>query len=248
MVPDLVEECDFAFPADLGDAKGKLRKEWQDRRKLTFTEWESYKAFELCSSLMHRVTSRILIGKELCRDPRYIKSSLKFSESVFMNGVILSSIPLGPFRAIASYIGSFKHRQNMQKVLSLVIPVIEKRMEKLEQDPKGTHPNDAVQWTIELSGPDKRERTPRRLAHQVLQNLWAGSGAPGGMLTQMIYQVLMHPELLEPMREEIRHAVNEHGWTDKMLNNMPLVDSFLRETNRLYPNGVGKSRTRVGKQ
>ncbi|KAH8723056.1 cytochrome P450 [Phaeosphaeriaceae sp. PMI808] len=222
LVPYLVDECNFAFPADLGEAK----------------DWKSYKAFELCSSLMHRVTSRILIGEELCRDPRYIESSLRFSESVFMNGVILSSIPLGPFRAIASYIGSFKHRQNMQKVMSLVTPVIEKRLQDLEQNPGDPSPNDAVQWTIELASPGKLERTPHRLAHQVLQNLWAGSGAPGGMLTQMIYQVLMYPELLEPMRDEIRKAVDEHGWTDKMLNSIPHVDSFLRETNRLYPNGV----------
>jgi cytochrome P450 len=163
-----------------------------------------------------------------------------------MNGVILSSIPLGPFRAIASYIGSFKHRDNMQKVMSLVIPVIEKRLRNLEQNPDGPHPNDAVQWTIELAGPEKQERMPRRLAQQVLQNLWAGSGAPGGMLTQMIYQVLMCPELLEPMRDEVRRAVNEHGWTDKMLNSIPYVDSFLRETNRLYPNGVGKLHPFIG--
>jgi cytochrome P450 len=56
---------------------------------------------------------------------------------------------------------------------------------------------------------------------------------------QMVYQVLMTPEYLEPMREEIRNAVDTHGWTDKALINMPLVDSFLRETNRLYPNGAG---------
>ena len=193
---------------------------------------------------MHRVTSRVLIGEELCRDPRYIESSLRFSESVFMNGVILSSIPLGPFRSVASYIGSFKHRQNMQKVMDLLIPVIEKRLADIEQNPDDPRPNDAVQWTIELASPEKSERTPRRLAQQVLQNLWAGSGAPGGMLTQMIYQVLMHPELLETMRDEVREAVEEHGWTDKMLNSIPHVDSFLRETNRLFPNGVGKLQLR----
>lgn len=41
------------------------------------------------------------------------------------------------------------------------------------------------------------------------------------------------------MRQEIEAAVKAHGWTDKMLNNIPQVDSLLRETNRLYPNGVG---------
>ncbi|PGH15382.1 hypothetical protein AJ80_05566 [Polytolypa hystricis UAMH7299] len=224
IIPYLVKECDFALPADLGDAKGAY--------------WKAYNALKVCSSLMHRVTSRILIGEELCRDPEYIESSLKFSESVFMNGVMLSSVPLGPLRKLLSWIGSYTHRRNMQKVINLVGPVIESRLQNMRENPDGSRPVDAIQWTIEQSGPSDKERTPRRLAHQVLQNLWAGSGAPGGMLTQMIYQLLSYPEYLEPMREEVRNSISEHGWTDKMLNNIPSVDSFLRETNRLYPNGV----------
>lgn len=203
---------------------------------------------ELFSNIMHRVTSRILVCKELCRKPEYIKASLDFSNSVFMNGVILSTIPLGPFRKFISWLGSFNHRRHLNKAMKLLIPVIEERLRDLEQSPDGPKPVDALQWTIEQSSSDKKERTPTRLAHQVLQNLWAGSGAPGGMLTQMIYQVLWCPEYLEPMREEIRASVAEHGWTDKMLNNIPKVDSFLRETNRLYPNGVSESLSRSNNQ
>jgi cytochrome P450 len=188
---------------------------------------------------MHRVTSRILIGEEICRDPEYIKLSMKFSESVFMNGVMLSTLSLGPFRKMVSWIGSFAHRRTLNQLIRLLIPVIEKRLEEMKRDPTGPKPFDMVQFTIELTGPSDKEKTPERMAHQVLQNLWAGSGAPGGLLTQMVYQVLTYPEYLEPMREEIRSAIAEHGWTDKMLNNIPLVDSFLRETNRLYPNGAG---------
>ncbi|RHZ55558.1 cytochrome P450 [Aspergillus thermomutatus] len=228
----LVNECDHTFSAELGDAKN----------------WKTYNALQICSTLMHRVTSRILIGEEICRDPEYIRLSMKFSESVFMNGVMLSTLSLGPFRKMVSWIGSFGHRRTLNKLMQLLIPVIEKRLEEMKRDPTGPRPFDMVQFTIELAGPSDKEKTPERLAHQILQNLWAGSGAPGGLLTQMVYQVLTYPEYLEPMREEIRSAIAEHGWTDKMLNNIPLVDSFLRETNRLYPNGaVTAARTVMGK-
>ncbi|KAJ5427436.1 hypothetical protein N7491_007878 [Penicillium cf. griseofulvum] len=199
--------------------------------------WRSYNALQICSTLMHRVTSRILVGEELCRNPDYIRLSMKFSESVFMNGVMLSTFSWGPLRRVVSWIGSIYHRRNLRRVMELITPVVEKRLANLEQDPTGPKPLDMVQWTIELAGPGK-EMTPKRLAHQILQNLWAGSGAPGGMLTQMIFQVLWCSDHLEPMRKEVQSAVQEHGWTDKMLNNIPLVDSFLRETNRLHPNGV----------
>jgi hypothetical protein len=128
--------------------------------------------------------------------------------------------------------------------MKLVVPVVEQRLAKIEANPTGPQPLDMVQWTLELAGPGT-ERTPTRLAHQILQNLWAGSGAPGGLLTQMVFQVLWCPEYLEPMRKEIQESVAAHGWTDKMLNNIPMVDSFLRETNRLHPNGVGKYQSRM---
>lgn len=195
---------------------------------------------QLCSTLMHRVTCRVLVGEELCRNPEWIRASLDFSGSVFTNGVILSTIPLGPLRRWMSWLGSFQHRRNLRKAMDLVVPVVQKRLRDMAEHPDSPRPADATQWTIELAGPEPKERTPERIAHQILQNLWAGSGAPGGMLTQLVYQVLWQPQYLEPMREEIRQAVEEHGWTDKMLNNIPKVDSFLRETNRLHPSGVGK--------
>jgi hypothetical protein len=174
---------------------------------------------------LHRVTSRVLIGEELCRDQKYIDSSIGFSMSVFMNGVIWSTIPLGPFRTLISKIGSFYHRRNLQKNVNLLLPVIKKRME----------------WTLELANPGPKEQKPTRLAHQILQNLWAASGAPGGLVTQLIFQVLMCPEYMEPLQAEITAAVEEYGWTDKALTEMRLTDSFIREVNRLYPNGCSKS-------
>lgn len=199
---------------------------------------------EICSTLMHRVTSRILIGEELCRNPDYIRLSMKFSESVFRNGVMLSTLPWGPLRPLVSWLGSVSHRRTLRQVMKLVVPVVEQRLAKIEAEPSAPQPLDMVQWTIELAGPGS-ERAPTRLAHQILQNLWAGSGAPGGLLTQMVFQVLWCPEYLEPMRQEIKASVEAHGWTDKMLNNIPLVDSFLRETNRLHPNGVSMYKSRL---
>jgi aspirochlorine biosynthesis cytochrome P450 monooxygenase len=212
-------------------------------QKFNFTipEWKTFKAMGLCSSLLHRVTSRVLIGTELCRNEEYVSSSMKFSESVFMNGIIMSAIPLGPFRRLVAWVGSFNHRRNLRKVMNLLVPVVEKRIRDQAAGIDQSIHNDATQWSIELAEKTPKEGNPERIAHQILQNLWAGSGAPGGMVTQMVYQTLMYPEYVEPMRAEVRKSVDEFGWTDKALSSMKLVDSFIKETNRMYPNGSSKS-------
>ncbi len=190
---------------------------------------------------MHRTTSRILIGEKLCRNEEYISKSMAFANSIFINGVTLALFPMGPFRRQLSWLGSFRHRRDLERTLKLILPVVQQRIDEKKALGKRITPNtDAIDWTIELSEPYPKENNPRTIALQVLHNLWAGSTAPGGLVTQMLFQMLMDPEYLEPLRTESETAISEFGWTEKALHHMPLLDSFMRETNRLYLAGSGK--------
>ncbi len=190
---------------------------------------------------MHRVTSRVLAGEELCRNNDYLDVSMEFSESIFVNGMFLSMIPLGPLRPFGSWIGSFRHRRKLEKALKVVLPVVEQHLDRKASDPKPSSNPNAIDWTIELATSLPKENNPRRIALHVLHNLWAGSAATGGLVTQMVFQLLMEPKYLSPLVAEIDKAVSTHGWSEKSLNNMPLLDSYIREINRLYPTGSGSS-------
>ena len=92
---------------------------------------------------------------------------------------------------------------------------------------------------MELAKFTPGEFEPYRIALQLLHNLWAGIAAPGGIVTQTIYQILMKPDYLEPLRSESAEVISRYGWSDQALNNMLLLDSFIWEFNRLYPTGSG---------
>jgi hypothetical protein len=53
------------------------------------------------------------------------------------------------------------------------------------------------------------------------------------MFTHAIFDLMMRPELMQPLREEAERVVAEEGWTKNTVNNMVKIDSFLRETQRL---------------
>ncbi|KAI0902786.1 hypothetical protein F4823DRAFT_569366 [Ustulina deusta] len=59
-------------------------------------------------------------------------------------------------------------------------------------------------------------------------------------VTEMVFQVLMDPKLLADLRDEVMLALEEHGWTEKLLRKLALQDSFIRELNRLYPTGASE--------
>ncbi|KAK7746484.1 hypothetical protein SLS53_002443 [Cytospora paraplurivora] len=145
---------------------------------------------------------------------------------------------LRPFRGIFTQALAVFHKRKLEAAVNIVQPIVESRLRELQADPTVSHP-DAIQWAIELAheGSDPREWDPRRLTLNTLQNLWAGSAGPAVSVTQMLFQVLAMPEYLEPLGAEAHQAISTYGWTDKALNNMPLLDSFIREVNRVYPLG-----------
>jgi aspirochlorine biosynthesis cytochrome P450 monooxygenase len=148
-------------------------------------------------------------------------------------------IPLGPFRGYSVWLLSFYHRRKLEHSVRMVLPVVHKR---LEEEAKGVKISrfDAIEWTLAFSGPTPQEKEPRRIALELLQNLWAGSSAPGGLVTEMLYELLMGPHHLEPLRAEAEKAIATYGWTDKAITKLYLLDSFIREINRLYPTGSGE--------
>ena len=196
---------------------------------------------------MHRVTSRVLAGPELCRSEGYLKTSQTFTDSIMINALVLTSIPMGVFRELGCYLITYFHRRNLTAAMKYVLPVAQQRLEDHRAKDLGQRPADAMEWTIELQEATAGGADAGKVALDVLHNLWAGSAAPGGLVAQMITQVLMEPNYLAPLRSEAQAAVSAHGWTDRALNSMVLADSFIRELGRLYPTGsVGSARTVVG--
>lgn len=228
MIPLLNEERDYAFMTEIGSP----------------TEWKQFSAATLFGDVMHRTTSRILIGPELCRDEIYLSSSKTLANSIFINGLIMTMLPLGPFRRVACYLLSVFHRMNLRRAMKAILPVVEQRFNEFQTRSQAWNEKDreaqldAIEWSLELSKGNPAEHNPHWIALSLLHNLWAGSAAPGGLVTQMAFQVLYEPQYLDPLRHEAKEAFRNHGVTDKALNSMVLLDSFIRELNRLYPTGA----------
>ncbi|KJK79795.1 hypothetical protein H634G_04034 [Metarhizium anisopliae BRIP 53293] len=225
LVPELADENRFALDTELG----------------ILPEWTAKNAFHLSAMLVHRVTNRVLVGKELARNEPYIAKCMAFSQSVFINGVRWNFLPLGPFRKLVYRIGTRKHRRDLDNAAADLLPMIKNRMaDRDNQTGDCKRYEDAIQWNLDLPAPEAREATPERHAHRVLHLTFAAAGTVAVLLTHLIYQILMYPEYLEPLRQEIKEALDaENGeWTDLTLTRLRLFDSFVRETLRVHPPSV----------
>lgn len=59
------------------------------------------------------------------------------------------------------------------------------------------------------------------------------------LLKQALINVCAHTDLVEPLRDEINVSVRANGWTTAGLFNMSLLDSVIKETQRLNPLAQG---------
>ncbi|KAK7530972.1 putative cytochrome P450 [Phyllosticta citribraziliensis] len=220
-LPSLVEtmnaECDYILSTELGTAN----------------EWTTVQAFPTFTGMAHRITCAILLGKELARNHDFVQTSQSFNRSLFISAILINGVALGPLRNVVAWFAAFKHRSDLARCTKHLVPKIEKTRAQMDEY------DDAVKWMIELAKDDPVESKPQRMAYQLMHLMFAGSSAPGGLAVQMVYQVLTSPEYLEPLRREIASMLQETGgFTASFLARTPLLESFVRETMRLYPTGV----------
>ncbi|KAH8581604.1 hypothetical protein B0O99DRAFT_719202, partial [Bisporella sp. PMI_857] len=187
--------------------------------------WKEVTGMDFFSGVAHRVATRILISEGLCRDENFLRTSASFLNSIFITALIIAKLPLGPLRDLLAWplsrYQSWKLRQCVRKLLPLVKKRIEER--KSSSSSEGGGRLDGIEWTLDFASDlDAPHNTPEKITNELLYGLWAGSLAPGGMMTEIVFQLLLFPQYMDPLREEATVAVEKHGWSEKMLNSLKL--------------------------
>lgn len=204
-------------------------------------EWKSFNASELCAKLVHRTTSRILVGLDLCRNDEYLDVSARFSRSLFIYGTLWNFVALGPLRRLFARLTIGGHTRDLKHATRMLLPVIQKRTIDRDNGIDTSENRDMLQWILNAPASVPSDEEPTQQAYHLLHLTFAASSASGVLVTQALFQLLCFPEYVEPLRDELERSLAENGgWTDKALSSMLLMDSFLRETMRMYPAGSRK--------
>ncbi|KAG9238506.1 cytochrome P450 [Amylocarpus encephaloides] len=110
-------------------------------------------------------------------------------------------------------------RRQVQLARDMLKPILDKRR-RLEE-----------KTMVEVRGPPIYDDTIE----------WIALHATTELLKQTLIDLCAHPELMEPVREEFKSAVAEFGWTTAGVYKMQLIDSIVKETQRLEQRSLGFS-------
>lgn len=224
----MLEECDSAMKLELGDHAAP----------------KEVMALDVLSSIILRIVTRFIAGTQISRDQAFLNSATGYFGGNFLTGFIMLYLPFPPFlRDIVAWpLWKYHLKFHQQRLIEMIMPVMAKRMQEHEQG-VSKHVDgeyDAIQTLLdlipELSLDEDAAHSPVHvLSHEILQLLWAAGQSPTISIAAALFKMLAEPSYLAALRSEAEETVKRNGWTEQILNELPIMDSLIREVHRFHP-------------
>ena len=190
--------------------------------------------------LVARLSSKVFLGDELCRDEAWLKITIAYTVNLFLAAEKLRLWP-SAIRPLAHWFVPECRllRAQVAEAKALIGDVLkrrraEKAAARAEGRPEPEH-NDAIEWFEKES-----KGRPYNAVNAQLGLSLAAIHTTTDLLTQSILDIAQHPEAVGPLREEIIEVISEGGWKKATLSKLKLLDSTIKESQRTKPMSIGK--------
>ncbi|KAE9389795.1 cytochrome P450 [Gymnopus androsaceus JB14] len=184
-------------------------------------DWVKIPAYTTSFQIVGRTANRFFVGLPLCRDPDWLDLNMHFAVNVFLSAQIINLFP-GFLKPIA---GRFLTR----------MPASWRKEEEYQTKDWPGKP-------VNIGSKDEQRDVPD-LISRVLGIEVAAIHTTSTTFCGTLYELAAHPEVVEPLREEIESVVKVSGWTKEGISKMRKLDSFLKEALRFSgTNGLVNSR------
>ena len=185
-----------------------------------------------------RMSSIVFMGEELCRDEEWIKASSEWIKEAFRLRDIIGAYPRWLRPIIHWFMPScWRLRGMLRRTQDVLNPHIHRR-EKVKADAAAEGRvikyNDCIEWFAkEYQGnydPAIEQMTLTLVANHTTSDL----------TQQTMLDIAARPYLFEPLREEVVRVLGTEGLKKTSLYKLKLMDSVLKETQRMKPVMIGK--------
>ncbi|KAI0008536.1 cytochrome P450 monooxygenase [Xylariaceae sp. FL0662B] len=221
LIPVMKSELDFALGAEFPDCKDR---------------WVDVQIFEILSRIVARISARIFLGADVCRNEKWLATSVQYTENIGMVAMTLRMFPSYLHSVIAPLLPSYwRLCSNVATAKRFISPIVKaRRRAAAEEGDDYVKPQDTLQWMMDAADP--RDGQPEKLAHRQLVLSLASIHTTSMAAAHVIYDICAHPEYFEPLCEELEAALrSEDGWEMPTLNRLRKLDSFMKESQRTSP-------------
>lgn len=186
-----------------------------------------------------RLASLAFVGSELCRNPTWLDITVSYT----INRVIAVYV----LRIFPSFLQPIVHwvlppcrklRAQIQQARELILPALEHERQQqsngsgAKRDPN--QPFSSLAWNEKYAAGRPYDPTVAQL-----RMIFVSIHTTIDMAVKVLVRLCEHPELIRPLRKEIVAVCGENGLTHSSLERLLLMDSLMKETQRLEPASLG---------
>jgi cytochrome P450 len=203
------------------------------------TEWRETPIRNFANDLIVRLSTRVFFGSELCQNEEYLDHIVTWGNLVLMVNAALRPWPLA-FRKIVHMFHPLSRqiRSTRLKIRKIIAPLIAERVALKKQGKTSAKMSDMVGWMEDII---EEKKANVDLIDGQLFIAFAAVETTSTTLAYLILDLLDHPEAVEPLRKEIIEVLSESGWSKTSLMRLKLLDSAMKESQRLHPLSHRKS-------
>jgi hypothetical protein len=227
ILQELQDEVDYAVARHIGDCP----------------EWKELPLYNMLLHLVALLSGRIFVGLPLSRNETWLEATLRYTIDGFVGAEKLWAYPKVLHSVMQYLIPEVRNvRRYLKNGATHLGPIMAARRKAVCEDANSKKPSDMVQWIVDNSDGDDGSDTDYVTKTQMLISVVAIHTTTMTM-AQAIFDLVSHPECIQPLREEIHQIQMEGGkdWTKASIAKLRKMDSFMKESQRFRPPGLGKS-------
>jgi cytochrome P450 len=182
--------------------------------------------------LIARVSSLIFVGEPLCRNPAWLETVVNFT-IVRHHAILALHMCPAVLRPVLHWF--LPPCQKLRREIKTARGLINSALEESRKKPR-TDRFSSLAWVDAFASGNKYDAAMVQLR---LANASIHSSAD--LLIKVLINLCEQPGLIQDLREEVISVLEKNGWRASTLNQLKLLDSVLKESQRLHPITTGTS-------
>ncbi|CAH0042910.1 unnamed protein product [Clonostachys rhizophaga] len=237
-------------PSAMGELSTALSDETANALAINFESsgmWTEVVAKDRVLDIVARVSSRIYLGDEVCRNARWLAITKLYTTHFFTAATKLRMYPRIVRHLVHWFIPECKLlRSQFNDAQKILQPIVDRRKD-LRRAAVATCElvpefDDALGW-VEREAAAKSVDCNPSIFQLLLSTVSINTTTD--LLEQCMLYLAQDPGIISSLREEIHDVLRHHGWSKSSLSNMKLLDSVIKESQRLKPTSIAAMRRLV---
>lgn len=184
-----------------------------------------------------RISSQVFAGEAYAENEALIDALATYALNMFRAGIVQAMFP----RPIADFITRryLSVGNNIEVTMEEVAPHL-KELKAKEAIEGRSQPTDFMHMMLHTPGADDHEQTPEEAAFWMKDIAFASIHTTSLFLGFALHDLSDRPDIQDILRKEVQETREKYGeLTPEVVKDMPIMDSFLRESLRLGSDFVG---------